>query len=87
MTTCLPVSVFNLFVAQSTPEINDVKSVVIHSFNACRYTDSEWRERKEDKSLEGLLTLARREMEQEKLLKKVDTQYYNNSRLVLLSNI
>ena len=27
----------------------------------CRYTDCEWRERKEDKSLEGLLTLARRE--------------------------
>ena len=36
-----------------------------------RYTDSEWREREEDKSLEGLLTLARREMEQEKQLKKV----------------
>ena len=36
-----------------------------------RYTDSSWREREEDKSLEGLLTLARREIEQEKQLKKV----------------
>ena len=39
-----------------------------------RYTDSEWREREEDKSLEGLLTLARREMEQEKQLKKVSAK-------------
>ena len=40
-----------------------------------RYTDSEWREMggEEDKSLEGLLTLARREMEQEKQLKKVNS--------------
>ena len=44
-----------------------------------RYTDSEWREREEDKSLEGLLTLARREMEQEKQLKKVNTKTENNN--------
>ena len=44
----------------------------------CRYTDSSWRERDEDKSLEGLLTLARREMEQEKQLKKVSRVFINS---------
>ena len=49
-----------------------------------RYTDSEWREREEDKSLEGLLTLARREMEQEKQLKKVNTTYNNQIKPIVL---
>lgn len=49
-------------------------SIIQASSPRDRYTDSEWREREEDKSLEGLLTLARREMEQEKQLRKVNTQ-------------
>ena len=48
-------------------------SIIQASSPRDRYTDSEWREREEDKSLEGLLTLARREMEQEKQLKKVNS--------------
>ena len=54
-----------------------------------RYTDSEWREREEDKSLEGLLTLARREMEQEKQLKKVSTktELFHCSYMNILSDM
>ena len=50
-------------------------SIIQASSPRDRYTDSEWREREEDKSLEGLLTLARREMEQEKQLKKVKVSF------------